>query len=180
MEREKLVRDDFPIAAEGDGFDRSSVIAHLSAVAAHVAALESEIAALEVEREALRRRLGVVSPDEPPTGSHPVPFTRTGPPRAPGARVNVLPENGHRAGSRFGRVTRRTGEGMETTGPEEIRPESPQPAGEPASDEVAARLTASTLALEGADRETIRNRLDSEYELADPEALLDDVLARLA
>lgn len=181
MEREKLIRDDFPVAPEGDGFDRASVTAHLSAVAAHVAALESEINALEVERDALRRRLGAISPDEPPTGSHPVPFTRTGPPRGPGARVNVLPENGHRAGSRFGRVTRRAANGPEAPGADAPPTEPPRQAGKPSgNDEVAARLTASTLALEGADRETIRQRLAAEYELADPDGLLDDVLARLA
>lgn len=181
MEREKLIRDDFPVSPEGDGFDRASVTAHLSAVAAHVAALESQINALEVERDALRRRLGAVSPDEPPTGSHPVPFTRTGPPRGPGARVNVLPENGHRAGSRFGRVTRRANPEEEPGGTEEVRPERAARAGSASgNDEVAARLTASTLALEGADRETIRQRLDSEYELTDADGLLDDVLARLA
>lgn len=180
MEREKLIRDDFPVSPEGDGFDRASVTAHLSAVAAHVAALESEITALEVEREALRRRLGAISPDEPPTGSHPVPFTRTGPPRGPGARVDVLPENGHRAGSRFGKVTRRSRAGRNRPRAEEAEPESQQAEAPSGNDEVAARLTASTLALEGADRETIRQRLDSEYRLADPDGLLDDVLARLA
>lgn len=50
----------------------------------------------------------------------------------------------------------------------------------PAEDEVAARLAVSKLALEGADRETIRTRLESEYELEDTDALLDDVLERLS
>ncbi len=50
----------------------------------------------------------------------------------------------------------------------------------PTEDEVAARLAASKLALEGVDRETIRNRLEADYELADTDALLDDVLERLS
>ncbi len=49
-----------------------------------------------------------------------------------------------------------------------------------AEDEVAARLTVSKLALEGTDRETIRTRLEAEYELEDTDALLDDVLERLS
>lgn len=47
-------------------------------------------------------------------------------------------------------------------------------------DEVAARLAVSKLALEGADRETIRAALESGYELEDTDALLDDVLQRLS
>ncbi len=175
MEREKLVRSDFPLARGEDGFDRASVSAHLEAVAAEVDALEARIAALEIERDAFRRQAG-----ELPAGSRPGPFTRTGPPPAPGARVDVLPENGHRAGSRFGRVTRR--ESREDRPAQPQRPEpDPGEAGRTGSgDEVAARLAASALALEGADRETIRRQLDSRYQLSDPDGLLDDVLERLA
>lgn len=50
----------------------------------------------------------------------------------------------------------------------------------PAEDEVNARLTASKLALDGQDRETIRARLEADYRLEDTDALLDDVLERLA
>lgn len=50
----------------------------------------------------------------------------------------------------------------------------------PTEDEVAARLTASKLALDGADRETIRTRLEAEYRLEDVDGLLDDVLERLS
>ncbi|MCO5315040.1 MAG: hypothetical protein M9938_02590 [Solirubrobacterales bacterium] len=179
MEREQLVRDDFPPAEGEAGFDRASVSAHLAAVAAHVAALESMIAALEVEREALRHRIGMISPDEPATGSHPVPFTRTGPPRGRAARHGVFPEDGHHAAARFGSA----GSGHQPSEPPrqpENRSEVEGAAG-PARDdqEVAARLTASALALEGADRETIRARLESEYRLGDTETLLDDVLTRL-
>lgn len=47
-------------------------------------------------------------------------------------------------------------------------------------DEVSARLVATRLALEGADREKIREKLDSTYDLEDADSLIDDVLERLA
>lgn len=178
MDREHLIRDDFPTAVDGAGFDPASVHAHLVAVAAHVAALESMITALEVERAALRRRLGVTAPDEMPTGSHPVPFTRTRP-ATPAAPVNVLPGGGDPVGFHFGEVT----DPDPGPGPAAGEPVPDEPGSAPdgaGSDEVAARLMASSLALEGADRETIRQRLESEYQLSDPDGLLDDVLERLA
>lgn len=182
MERDELIRSDFPLAHGETGFDRASVTAHLTAVAAEVAALESRIAALEVERGALRHRLEQVDPEEPPIGSQAAPFTRTAPPPASAARLSVFPGDGHRAAAGFGHSARRaagrspedappSGEG---TGPAAGKPET---AG---GDEVAARLAASTLALEGADREAIRRKLDSDFQLSDPEGLLEDVLARLA
>ena len=57
MEREQLVRNDFPKAHGTTGFDMDSVGAHLAAVAAHVAALEARITALEIERDRLRQQL---------------------------------------------------------------------------------------------------------------------------
>ena len=44
--------------------------------------------------------------------------------------------------------------------------------------EVSARLIATKLALDGEDRDTIRQRLDT-YELPDTDALLDDVLKKV-
>lgn len=178
MEREKLIRDDFPPAVGGDGFDRESVIAHLAAVAAGIAALESRIAALEVERDAFRRQASAGGTGEPQTGSHPIPFTPTGPP-APGVRVDVLSGDGERAAASFGEVTRRRPE-PDSAAPTPAAGGSPSQAEGSRNDEVAARLAASALALEGADRETIRRKLDSDYDLSDPEGLVDDVLARLA
>jgi len=182
MERDELIRSDFPLAHGETGFDRASVTAHLIAVAAEVAALESRIAALEVERGALWRRLEQVDPEEAPVGSQAAPFTRTAPPPAPAARLAVFPEDGHRAAAGFGRAARR-----ETPpSPEDAPPSgggTGPAAGEPeavSGDEVAARLAASTLVLEGADREAIRRKLDSDFQLSDPEGLLEDVLARLA
>ncbi|MCB0862432.1 MAG: hypothetical protein KDB66_04380 [Solirubrobacterales bacterium] len=57
MEREHLVRDDFPKTHGSEGFDVDSVGAHLAAVAAHVAALEARITALQVECDTLRSQL---------------------------------------------------------------------------------------------------------------------------
>jgi hypothetical protein len=52
MDREDIVRDDFP--GSSDGYDRPSVDAHLSAVAAYVDALKARVEALGVEIEAIR------------------------------------------------------------------------------------------------------------------------------
>ncbi len=45
-------------------------------------------------------------------------------------------------------------------------------------DEVSARLIATKMALDGADRESIRLRLGT-YDLEDPDALLDDVIEKV-
>jgi cell division septum initiation protein DivIVA len=46
-------------------------------------------------------------------------------------------------------------------------------------DEVSARLIATKMALDGADRETIKQRLEA-YELEDVDGLLDDVLEKVS
>ena len=58
---------------------------------------------------------------------------------------------------------------------------TPEPA-EPArpDDEVSARLVATRLALEGVEREQIREKLEANYDLEDTDSLVDDVLERLA
>jgi len=65
----------------------------------------------------------------------------------------------------------------------ETEPEMPE-AGpvEPAQpdDEVSARLVATRLALEGVEREQIREKLEATYDLDDADSLIDDVLERLA
>lgn len=151
MEREHLVRDDFPRAHGAEGFDVDSVGAHLAAVAAHVAALEARITALEVERDKLRQQLEEARAHEDgPSG---------------------LPEPGP--------------DPLENL-PSAPEPEpEPEPAPEPpvavqGEDEVAARMAASKLALEGKSRDTILMTLAAEYELSDPAALVDDVLAKLS
>jgi cell division septum initiation protein DivIVA len=47
-------------------------------------------------------------------------------------------------------------------------------------EEVSARLVATQLALDGADRERIRAKLDGSFDLKNVDSLIDDVLARLA
>ena len=144
MEREQLVREDFPKAHGTTGFDIDSVGAHLAAVAAHVAALEARITALEVERDTLRQQLAEAREHE----SGPSGLPEPGEPN-PGD----LPESGE-----------------------------PSPSGstEPDEDEVAARLLASKLAMEGKGRDSIVMQLAARHEIDDPSALVDDVLARLA
>lgn len=156
MEREHLVRDDFPKAHGSEGFDIDSVGAHLAAVAAHVAALEARISALEVERDKLREQLAEArSHEDGPSG---------------------LPEPGPDPLENLGNE--------ETKAPVEALPADPEPdqgaGAAPGEDEIAARLLASKLAMEGKSRDTIVMQLAAEHEVDDPGGLVDDVLAKLS
>jgi cell division septum initiation protein DivIVA len=146
MKRDQIARDDFP--ADGTGYDRASVDAHLAAVAAWTAALEAQISALEVERDALRRS------------------ALQGAERAAGAQKETVD-----AGSEHPEpaVSEGTAAVAAEAGPVETSSE----------DEVSARLVATRLALEGSEREEIVSRLKGEYELDDPESLVEQVLGRL-
>lgn len=151
MNREQITRDDFPAA--GDGYDRLSVDAHLAAVAAWTTALEAQITSLEVERNALRRR-----PEDARQTESEVDAGRTAEPDAPSPV------------------------GAEPSGLQPV-PTRPERAVDPVvrpDDEVSARLVATRLALEGSERDEIVGRLTDSYELEDPAALVEDVLARLA
>jgi hypothetical protein len=166
VKREQIIKDDFPSA--GDGYDRTSVDAHLSAVAAWTAALEAQINALEVERDALRDRLQGAEEQTPP--------------RAESARAaEPEPEP----------VEQESGSREPTTEPEEKAPPEPPVVQAPRSeaapggadfggDVVSARLVATRLALEGSEHDEIVARISDAYELDDPESLVEDVLARLA
>ena len=144
MNADQIRRSDFP--ADGTGYDRASVDAHLAAVAAWVAALEAQIASLGVERNALRRAVPDPAHEPLPLPPEPVVPEPTPEPAAPGPTA------------------------IEPEGPGETRSE----------DEVSARLVATRLALEGVDREEIVARLAEDYEIEEADALVDDVLARLA
>jgi|GEM_PF-2014395 len=166
MEREHLVRDDFPKAHGSNGFDVDSVGAHLAAVAAHVVALEARITALEVERDKLREQLAEARAHEEGPGGLPEP--------GPDPLENLA--------------------GLDPEEPEEnpdplenlagLDPEEPEdgvaPREAPASeDEVAARLLASKLAMGGTSRDTIVMQVAAAHDVANPAALVDDVIARL-
>ena len=159
MNRDQITRDDFP-DAQG-GYDRASVDAHLAAVAAWTAALEAQIAALEVEREALRRSASqsagqaAAAIEEPPVTGPPAPPE----PAAVGGRLSAEPAPGN---------------GGESGGKSEFGAD-----GDSGEDEVSARLMATRLALEGREPDEIVASLAETYELADPEALVADVLERL-
>lgn len=152
MDASDVTRTDFPRTA--DGYDRASVDAHLAAVAAQLTALEARIASYEVEREALRRQTADASPAEVEVISE-----AATPPV--GNRVPAEPAPAAAAGPT-------------TTG--EPRP---QPPSSHAEDEVSARLIATKMTLDGADRETIRLRLADGYDVDDLDALLDDVIERV-
>jgi outer membrane biosynthesis protein TonB len=55
---------------------------------------------------------------------------------------------------------------------------APANGGSPSGDDAAARLVAMKLALEGAPRDDARDRLAAEYDVADLDALLDEVYAK--
>lgn len=84
MDADQVKRNDFPNAA--DGYDRSSVDAHLAAVAAQITALEARITSYEVERDALRRQIGEAEPAAPaPTPSPEAPAPEAQAPAEPAA-----------------------------------------------------------------------------------------------
>ena len=149
MNRDQITREDFP--ADGTGYDRASVDAHLAAVAAWTAALEAQIAALEVERGALRSRLAQ-------DGERAAAALDASSPAGP-----APPEPVEAGKDR----------------PDDAEAESaPAPAsGE--DEEVSARLVATRLALEGCEQEEIVSRLAETYDLANLETLVQDVLDRL-
>jgi hypothetical protein len=152
MKREHLVRDDFPRAHGSNGFDVDSVGAHLAAVAAHVVALEARITALEVERDTLRTQLADArAHEEAPSG-----LPEAGP--DPLESLPAAPD------------------------PDPVVGEAPEQNAAPVAGEgeVEARLLATKLAMEGKSRDTIVMQLAAGHEVADPGALVDDVLARLA
>lgn len=152
MNREQIIRDDFP--TRGDGYDRLSVDAHLAAVAAWAAALEAQITALQVERDALRR--AAPDPAQDTFTPAPEPPDPTPEPAAPDPT-------------------------LEPAQPEPIAVETERPLKASRSgDEVSARLVATRLALEGVEREQIREKLEATYDLEDADSLIDDVLERLA
>ncbi len=64
-----------------------------------------------------------------------------------------------------------------TLGGQEPAPAAPPPAGPRSDDEAGARLVALNMALEGTAREHTARFLAEHYELADVDALLDDVYA---
>ena len=162
MERDHLVRSDFPRSHGSEGFDVDSVGAHLAAVAAHVAALEARITALEVERDKLRDQLAEARTHEdgptglPEPGPDPLESLPGLDPKEPAEKSSDPLEN------------------LSGLDPKEPEPETAN------EDEVAARLLASKLALEGKSRDTIVMKLAAEHEVSDPGAFVDDVLARLA
>jgi cell division septum initiation protein DivIVA len=166
MKREHLVRDDFPSAHGVNGFDADSVGAHLAAVAAHVAALEARITALEVERDTLRTQLADArAHEEGPSG-----LPEPGP--DPLENLPAAPES----------EPQRESEPVAEPAPDPVVGDAPDQDASPVAggEEVAARLLATKLAMEGKSRDTIVMQLAAEHEIADPGTLVDDVIARLA
>lgn len=164
MNRDQVTRQDFPL--EKPGYDRASVDAHLVAVDALIAAAEAEVAALKVERDALRRPAPAGDPPDVAPGNASLPRTESSP-RATAetgaAEAPVAPEPASDSGGAPGAVP-------------EAAPGRPAAGND---DEVSARLVATKLAMDGADREAIRERLESDYDLGDTDGLIDDLFERL-
>jgi hypothetical protein len=155
MNRDRITRDDFPAGA--DGYDRPSVDAHLTAVAAWTAALEAQVDALEVERAALRDQVGRIVTAEVESNPAPEPGSAPEPVEAEPDPEPAAPEPAASSRAEADSGPARSG----------------------GEDEVSARLVATRLALEGSEREEIVSRLTGEYELDDPDGLVEDVLSRL-
>lgn len=175
MERENLVRDDFPKAHGTEGYDVDSVGAHLAAVAAHVAALEARVVALEVERAALRRELDEVrKPAASPNGEVEVSPTA----EAVTHEHDVIASGTPGAGAAVSAAAPDS-PSCEAVAAQEPDRGSAEPGAAPSEGQVAARLLATKLAMDGKGRDTIVMQLAAEHDVPDPGALVDDVLARL-
>ena len=152
MNRDDVIRQDFP--EQDRGYDRASVDAHMLAVAAAMEALKVRIRSGEVERDALRRNVvpSQVPPTRLPTSIAAVPHPE------PVERVE-LPDEVEPTG---------VAETVDEVGPAVV-----------GSDESGARLVAMKMALDGADRDAIKAKLDESFGLADVEGLLDDIYKRV-
>lgn len=162
MNRDQVTRRDFP--EEDRGYDRASVDAHLVAVEALLAASEAEVAALKVERDALRLPARVVDP-----------------PAVPGTFPERGPATGAGPGAGGGPATGAGDEPAPGDGSEPVAAAGgeAQAAAQASDDEVSARLVATKMVMDGAERESIRERLEREYDLSDTDGLIDDLFERL-
>lgn len=172
MDRDQVTRRDFP--AEGGGYDRASVDAHLVAVDALIAAAEAEVAALKVERDALRR------PDSPDGRDEPA---------GAASATDSLPRTESGAGAGSGSGTESESDPADAATSPGTAPEPDDGSGSASGatgrsetggdEEVSARLVATKMAMDGADRNSIRDRLEHDYELSDTDGLIDDLFERL-
>jgi len=175
VNRDQVTKKDFPEASPG--YDRPSVDAHLAAVAASVAALEAQVKAVEVERDALRRNAGQAgSPGRPSVAPAPTPLRAVV--DEPVAAVTPIsePEADEPDPEPVDQVVPVSGSAPDETG---SAPGAVTASAAPSPDESSARLVAMKMALDGAERDEIRTKLDSDYELNDVEALLDNVFQRV-
>lgn len=121
-----------------------------ASVDAHLVAVDALIAAAEAEVAALKvERDALRRPDSPDGRDEPADAATS-----PG----TAPESDDGSGSASGATGR-----SETGGDEEV----------------SARLVATKMAMDGADRSSIRERLEHDYELSDTGGLIDDLFERL-
>jgi DivIVA domain-containing protein len=206
VDRDAIERRDFPVGRRG--YDQAAVDAHLRAVADEIEALRlnpgaarpapaplsagtseqvraileaAETGAAELRAEAGREAGEHVARVEDATGSMLARLDELESELK--TLLDALRRSGERLNEGLAQLQRQVGEfggepAAETPEPEPIA-EPPAPGSNGGGgDEAGARLIALNMALSGTPREETAAYLAEHYDLADPEALLDDVYSR--
>jgi DivIVA domain-containing protein len=200
VEREDIERTDFPVARRG--YDTASVDAHLRRVAdelttARAAAPSASFAAGTSEQVRLILEAAEQSADqlrqdaERTAGSHvervqdaaAALVTRLDQLQGElDSLLDGLRKSAEQLSEGLAELHERAGD-LKAEEPREAAPEpEPEPEPEPAAndaDEAGARIIALNMALGGSSREETASYLAEHFTLADPDALLDDVYAKV-
>lgn len=147
---------------------------HVAAVARAAERMLERIREMEADVAELAgsARAEAVAPPEPATPAEAAPRAATAPPEATAPPAKTAPREATAP-------PEETGPPAATAPREETAPAEAAPGnGARTDDEEAARLVALDMALNGTPREDARRYLDEQFELADPDGLLDDVYAR--
>jgi DivIVA domain-containing protein len=206
VDRDAIERRDFPVGRRG--YDQAAVDAHLRAVADEIEALRlnpgaarpapaplsagtseqvraileaAETGAAELRAEAGREAGEHVARVEDATGSMLARLDELESELK--TLLDALRRSGERLNEGLAQLQRQVGEfgGEPAAGTLEPEPIAEPPAPESnggGGDEAGARLIALNMALSGTPREETAAYLAEHYDLADPEALLDDVYSR--
>ena len=198
MDRDAIERRDFPVGRRG--YDQAAVDEHLRRVADEIEALRGRVPAAGARApmsadtseqvrailEAAERGAAQLREDAGRhAGDH---VARVG--EAAEAMLAHLEELDRELGSLLGSLresSERLAEGLtrlqqqvgEVSGGEPAALDTAAPAPALDGDEAGARLIALNMALDGKPREETAGYLAERFDLADPEALLDDVYARV-
>jgi DivIVA domain-containing protein len=198
VDRDAIERRDFPVGRRG--YDQAAVDEHLRRVADELEALRArtpssslaagtseqvrvileaaESSAAELRAEAVRRSSDHVARVQRSAGAM---LDRLDELQGDLAQLRASAERLNESLARLHEETGAAAEDLAAAGPPEPPAADSSRAGSPPSpngDEAGARLIALNMALSGASREDTARYLSEHFELAEPDALLDDVYER--